>query len=116
MLAELAVLISVGICFLVFIPEELEGHLLPFQLPVDVLHRRHNPLIAVYGCGRRKQQMFHGGIVKIVRQGPGKSFKLCAIQIICDGAPGNVTTLGNLACGESFLPLQSQYFIYFAHG
>ena len=33
-----------------------------------------------------------------------------------DGAPGDVSTFGNLTCGETFLPFQSQYFIYFAHG
>src|SRR3989339_432074 len=115
-IAELAVLISTGIAFLVFRPEKLEGNPFLFQFLVKVLHGRHNPLICVYMCGRRKQQTFHGGIVKIVGQRPGKPLELCSIQIIFDGAPGNVTTLGNLTFGEPFLQLQSQYFIYFAHG
>jgi len=55
------------------------------------------------------------GIVKIGGQGPRKPLEFCSIQIIFDGAPGNVATIGNLAGGEPFLQLESQNFINLAH-
>ena len=114
--AELAVLISVRVGLLIFIPEKLKGNALLPQLLVNAIHRRHKPFIGVYMHNWRKQHMFHGSLVKIIRQGPGKPLLLSSIQIIFDGAPGDVTTFGNLTCGETFLPFQSQYFFYFAHG
>jgi hypothetical protein len=63
-----------------------------------------------------EQHMFYGSLIKIIRQWPGKPLSFSSIQIIFDGAPGDITTFGNLTCGEIFLPFESQYFFYFAHG
>lgn len=66
--AVLAVLISIGICTLILIPEE--GNSFPSQLPLNIIQggmtRLSASLFVMAGT-----YMFHSGTVKIVGNGPG---------------------------------------------
>ena len=54
-IAELAVLVPIGMSPFIFIPEELKGDALLFQVLMDILHGGHGLLIGRYTTCRRIQ-------------------------------------------------------------
>jgi hypothetical protein len=115
-ITKLAVLIPIGMSPSIFIPEELKGDPLLFQVLMDILHAGQRPLAGRYATCRRIQQMSEGGVIESFGKGPRKSRYLGAMKIILDGAAGNVTAYGNLTDGEVVLPFEPQYFFYLSHG
>jgi hypothetical protein len=115
-IAELAVLVPIGMSPFIFIPEELKGDTLLFQVLMDILHGGHRLLTGRYTTCRRIQQMPEGGVIEVFGKGPCKSGYPGTVKIILNGAAGNVTAYGNLADGEVIPPFEPQYFFYLSHG
>ncbi len=96
---ELAVLVSVGVLLLIFVPEELEGDAFPFPLPVDLFHCGHLAVFLGEGVMRRKEQIFQSGIIQLRGKGPGQAGLLDPVEVLLDSAPGNVAAVGDLSNG-----------------
>ena len=60
---ELAVLVSVGVGFFIFVPEELKGNPFSFSLLVKILHRGHLALFWGNQGNGRKEPVLQSGVV-----------------------------------------------------
>jgi hypothetical protein len=96
---ELAVLVSVGVLLLIFVPEELEGDAFPFPLPVDLFHCGHLAFFLGEGVMRREEHIFQSGIIQLRGKGPGQVGLLGPINVFLSGTFPNTTAFGDLSNG-----------------
>ena len=103
-MAELAVLISMRVCLLVLIPEELKRNAFFLQFLVEVLHVR-GLAFGVHPLSLdREKQMLKGRIIQFRIKWPGKVCQFCPEQVIRHGRVGNRTAFGNLPVGQVAVP------------
>jgi hypothetical protein len=88
--AELAVLVSFGILFLVFMPEELEGDMLSREFLPDVLKGRHVPPLHIERDGGGEKEVLKGGVVQIFRNRPGQACSFCPVEILPNGGSSDI--------------------------
>jgi hypothetical protein len=120
-LAELRVLVALGVGLLVLVPElhEREADLLLVgpQLLVDVLAIR---LGAVRLLGVRRRLREHAGLKLAIGQrlgkGPRKASLLGALEIHPDGVPVDAACQGDLPVAQTADVLQTKYFSDAMHG
>jgi hypothetical protein len=114
--AELAVLIPLGVGLFVLVPQELQGDTLPLEFLEKVLHGGHPPI----GRGKRgvmrEQHTLKGGVIEGRVQGPRQTSQSNPIQVISHGAVREGATPGDLPVAHLVVGLESKDFDNLAHG
>jgi hypothetical protein len=88
-IAEPAVLVAVGIGFLILVPQELKGHALLLELLIKVLHGGHLALFLIHREDRGIKLVLEGSFVKVSRKGPVQACSLRSVQIILNRTSAN---------------------------
>jgi hypothetical protein len=114
--AELAILVALGIRRLVFLPQEHQGDGLAAQFPVDGDEVQWLAGLVGHDGGWRKQALLQRLVVGLGGKGPVETGAGKASEVLGDGASGDGAALGDLAFGESTVELQAQHFTDLSHG
>lgn len=102
--AELAVLVTVGVLSAVFVPEELERHVLPQEFLVYIIEGRHVAPLHRERDGGGEEKALRAGVVEFFRQGPGEPCLFCPFKAFFDGASSDPATLSRLSHGQTAAP------------
>src|SRR5690606_16248626 len=113
--AEAAVLVTVGMRGLVFLPQQHERHALAAHLSMDGWPVRLRSRF-VRGCRQRKEQPLQAGLVEILGQRPGEPGTLGPLEVVADGGVDEPDDTGDLAMAEAVVVPEAQDVSDFAHG
>jgi len=115
MLAEGAVAVAIGMLGLVLLPEQVEGDVLPAQLPMDGRPVGFGTFDVARQHGR-KQPGLKGGLVQPSRQGIANAGATGTTQVLADRGRAGADDVGNFSLAAPTFVVQPQYFGNLAHG